>query len=305
VVIFQENVSFDHYFGVYPHALNPPGEPVFTPLPGTPSVDGYTDDLLHNNPNFLNSNNGAGRANPFRLDRSQAGTADQNHDYGAEQQAFDGGRMDFFPKSVGHPDGPRVPGHNTGVTKTSGLTLGYFDGNTVTAYWNYAQRYAMSDRQFGVIFGPSTPGAINLASGQTNGVINDQNAEGGVVPDGSGGLTLISDPEPIGDVCSSTSDALVHMSGRNIGDLLTEHNVTWGFFQGGFDLSVVNSNGTTGCRRYLPHHEPFQYYKSTANPNISGRPHPPSSVPTTTVVPTTSTTSTTSSMPSTPAASLP
>src|ERR671937_2403531 len=27
VVIFQENQSFDHYFGTYPRAKNPPGEP--------------------------------------------------------------------------------------------------------------------------------------------------------------------------------------------------------------------------------------------------------------------------------------
>ena len=27
VVIFDENISFDHYFGTYPYALNPEGEP--------------------------------------------------------------------------------------------------------------------------------------------------------------------------------------------------------------------------------------------------------------------------------------
>jgi phospholipase C len=279
VVLFQENVSFDHYFGTYPHAMNPTGEPQFHALPGTPLVEGFSAELLSRNPNALNPQNEAGKTNPFRLGRDQAATADQSHDYGAEQQAFDQGRMDLFPKSVGHPDGPRVPGQHPGVLATSGLTMGYFDGNTVTAYWNYAQRYAISDHQFDVIFGPSTPGAINLASGQTNGVVNDQNAEGGIVADGNGGYTLINDPLPFGDICASTSDALVHMTGRNIGDLLNDAHVTWGFFQGGFDLSQVNDNGTTGCRRsstsswtkvlkrdYLPHHEPFQYYKSTANP---------------------------------------
>jgi len=278
VVIYQENVSFDHYFATYPHALNPAGEPAFTAQPGTPAVDGLEGTLLTANPNFLNVENGAGRANPFRLRRDQAFTADQDHNYTAEQLAFDAGKMDLFPKSVGKPDGPRIPGVNTGVSATSGLTMGYFDGNTVTAYWNYAQHYAMSDHQFDVIFGPSTPGAINLASGQTNGAVNDQSAEGGITPDGNGGFTLISDPQPSGDICSSTSDALVHMTGPNIGEMLTAANVSWGFFQGGFDLTVVNPNGTTGCRRstkvpagfdkrdYLPHHEPFQYYKPTANP---------------------------------------
>ena len=278
VVIFQENVSFDHYFATYPNALNPPGEPRFTLLPGTPKVDGLSGDLFNKNPNFLNQENGKGRTNPFRLRRDQAATADQDHDYQAEQLAYDHGKLDLFPKSVGNADGPRVPGEKAGVPSTTGLTMGYFDGNTVTAYWNYAQHFAMSDRQFDVVFGPSTPGAINLVSGQTNGVVNDQNAEGGMVEDGNGGFTLISDSQPSGDVCSSTEDGLVHMMGHNIGDLLTEAGVSWGFFQGGFDLTVVNPNGTTGCRRsskslaklnkrdYLPHHEPFQYYKSTANP---------------------------------------
>jgi phospholipase C len=40
VIIFQENVSFDHYFATYPAALNPPGEPRFRPSPDTPSVNG-------------------------------------------------------------------------------------------------------------------------------------------------------------------------------------------------------------------------------------------------------------------------
>lgn len=279
VVIFQENVSFDHYFATYPHALNPAGEPKFTALPGTPQVEGLSGDLLTKNPNFLNDGNGAGKTNPFRLGRNQAVTADQDHNYQAEQLAFDHGRMDLFPQSVGHADGPHVPGEHEGIPSTSGLTMGYYDGNTVTAYWNYAQHFAMSDHQFGVIFGPSTPGAINLASGTTNGVVDDQNAGGDIVPDGSGGFTMVSDPLPVGDACASTSDALVHMTGHNIGDLLTAANVSWGFFQGGFDLTAVNANGTTGCRRsnksladtlkrdYLPHHEPFQYYKSTANPD--------------------------------------
>jgi phospholipase C len=278
VILYQENISFDHYFGTYPHALNPKGEPAFTPLPGTPTVSGYTKTLLTANPNFLNEQNGAGRSNPFRLDRSQAATADQSHAYGAEQQAFDNGKMDLFPASVGRPDGPLVPGEHPGVLSTSGLTMGYYDGNTVTALWNYAQHYAMNDQQFDVLFGPSTPGHINLVSGQTNGVVNDQNANGAMVPDGSGGFSLIADPDPAGDICSSTSGALVHMTGRNVGDLLNAANVSWGYFQGGFDLSLVNANGTTGCRRsstsqwtklqvrdYVPHHQPFQYYASTAN----------------------------------------
>src|SRR5208282_4995042 len=151
--------------------------------------------------------------------------------------------------------------------------------NTVTAFWNYAQAFAMSDNSYDTNFGPSTPGAINLVSGQTNGVIENFNGTGSVVGDGSGGLTLNSDADPVGDACSTTTGELVRFGGKNIGDLLTAANVSWGFFEGGFNLSLVNSNGSTGCTRsttsaitgtkkndYIPHHQPFQYYASTANP---------------------------------------
>ena len=71
------------------------------------------------------------------------------------------------------------------------------------------------------------------------------------------------------------------MTGKNIGDLLNAAGVTWGFFAEGFDLTVTNSNGTTGCRRshtsadyqadngrtIHPFLNPFQYYASTANPD--------------------------------------
>src|SRR6202041_3356628 len=101
VVIFEENVSFDHYFGTYPTATNPSGEPRFVAAPGTPTVNGLTGVLLTNNPNATNPVNGAGKSNPFRLDRSEAATADQDHDYTPEQLAFDHGLMDAFPASVG------------------------------------------------------------------------------------------------------------------------------------------------------------------------------------------------------------
>jgi phospholipase C len=285
VVIYGENVSFDHYFGTYPNAANLPGEPAFTPAAGTPNnIANYTTTpaLMTDNPNTSIAN-GSGATNPYRLDRSQAGTNDQDHAYGPEQTAFDNGKMDLFPLSVGNADSPALATATgaSSISTTVGLTMGYYDGNTVTAYWNYAQHFAMNDHSFGTTFGPSTPGAINLISGQTNGVVNPLNVAGATVADGQGGITDINDADPTGDVCSSTS-ANFSMSGKNIGDLLNTAGVSWGFFEGGFDLTATNSNGTTGCGRntpsvyipggpikadYIPHHQPFQYYASTANLN--------------------------------------
>src|SRR5580692_1164009 len=71
VVVFNENRSFDHYFGTYPNALNPEGEPVFEPAKNTQrDINNFLTNpaLLDSNPN-LNPANGAAAANPFRLDR--------------------------------------------------------------------------------------------------------------------------------------------------------------------------------------------------------------------------------------------
>jgi phospholipase C len=275
VVIFQENVSFDHYFATYPKATNPQGEPRFFALPGTPRVNNLVNaGLLTNNPNLTNPANGANAADPFRLDPTQAATADQNHGYTAEQEAYDNGAADLFPLFTGSG----TPG-GVGAFGTKGQVMGYYDGNTVTAMWEYAQHFAMSDDAYTDTYGPSTPGALEVVSGQTNGVqLVKSSKTSYYIPDGAGGLTLVSDVDPGYDVCSSTTDQVM-MLGKNIGDLLNARHVSWGGFMGGFDLAATNSNGTTGCQRstfsstvnetvsdYIPHHNWFQYFKSTANP---------------------------------------
>jgi phospholipase C len=282
VVLFNENVSFDHYFATYPNATNPPGEPAFTAAPDTPTVNNLaTAHLLSNNPNATNTANGSDAAEPFRLDRTQASTADQEHTYTAEQQAYDGGRADLFPKYTGkgRPGG-------VGAFGTKGEVMGYYDGNTVTAMWQYAQHFALNDNTYNSAYGPSTPGALELVAGQTNGiqivVSNKQPstlaAVSYYIKDGQGGFTLIGDVDPGYDVCSLPHNQVM-LTARNIGDLLNAADVTWGGFMGGFNLDIVNPNGTTGCKRrtfstvvnsdyvdYVPHHNWFQYFASTANP---------------------------------------
>jgi phospholipase C len=277
VVIYQENSSFDHYFATYPEAQNPPGEPAFTALPGTPAVNNLlTAHLLTNNPNASNPANGGDAAGPFRLDRTEAATADQNHGYTAEQSAYDGGKADLFPKFTGHG----TPG-GVGAFSTKGQVMGYFDGNTVTALWAYAQHFAMSDNAYTDTFGPSTPGALEVVSGQTDGMtitVSSRKPGSFYVDDGAGGFAMINDVDPGHDVCSNPREQAA-MTGRNIGDLLNEAGISWGGFMGGFNLGTIDANGTTGCARstqsevvgqkfidYIPHHNWLQYFASTANP---------------------------------------
>lgn len=250
VVLFQENVSFDHYFATYPLAANKPGEPRFVALPGTPAVNGLTPRLLRHNPNA---------ANPFRISRNGALTCDQDHEYAAEIRAYDGGRMDRFVQDTGS----RYDGCSPSEV------MGYFDGNTVTAIWNYAQHFAMSDNAYGTNFGPSTPGALNLVAGTTAGA-HPLNFPKGVVRG-----TVIGDLDPTYDDCSDTHRATYALTGDNIGELLTRKKISWGWFEGGFaNCRAVSTNiGGGKIADYIPHHEPFQYFRATTNP----RHLPPSS----------------------------
>jgi phospholipase C len=285
VVIFDENVSFDHYFGTYPYAANTDGTP-FTAKPGTPQVNGlYSAITSKNGPIGPLLTGNPNEYNPQRLTSSQALTSDQNHGYAAEEKAVDGGRMDEFVQDTQSA----TPTNGCGAEYCPpGIVMDYYDGNTVTALWNYAQDYSMSDNNWDTTFGPSTPGALNVISGSTAGAsaLNptwattnpSQPATSGAVNGGS----MNGDVDPYYDTCSdnshSTSGALGVMSGQNIGDLLNAKHVTWGWFQGGFAPTSTDSTGAVcGSTHqniagatdsdYSPHHNPFQYYASTANPD--------------------------------------
>ena len=305
VVIFQENVSFDHYFGTYPMAANTDGQPFYA-APDTPTVNGLGPALLNANPNL---------SNPQRLSPAEAATCDQDHGYSDEQKASDNGLMDQFVQNTGHSMTLQqcltAEGNPTPATGTSPnyAVMDYYDGNTVTALWNYAQHFAMSDNSYGTNFGPSTSGAVNVTSGNTYGTIcGPATAVYGSTactaptvtttstitptpgsPQAAGTGTIYSDADPYYDVCSNSQDGHsassdIQQGGLNIGDLLNQKNITWGWFQGGFaspgyvpgqpstdNVSTVCTGSHTNIlgnsiKDYSPHHEPFQYYQSTANP---------------------------------------
>jgi phospholipase C len=289
VVIFQENHSFDVYFATYPVALNAPGQPAFHARRGTPSVNGLTPTLIERNANS---------SKPFRIDRLQSYACDQDHEYTAEQKARNGGLMNQFVRfDAQAPFNDRQFCHKS-ATGAWDTVMGYFDGNTVTAYWNYAQHFALADNHYATMSGQSTRGALNLTAGDNYGVLcGPQTAVYGAVPEcgafvastttpapTNGAIgTFTNDTDPYWDVCSQGPTAA--LTGRNIGDMLTAAGVTWGWFQGGFAVDrdgkclsshaleafdrAVGVNPRTDTLRfpdYVPHHNPFQYYASTANP---------------------------------------
>jgi phospholipase C len=267
VVIFQENTSFDHYFGTYPNALNPSGEPVFTPLPNTPIPNNYIShpSLLTHNPNLYN---------PFRLDRSlsQLILCGETNDYTAEQNAYDGGLVDKFVQETGGGEVDHGVINCSTNPNHANETMGYYDGNSVTGLWNMAQHFAMSDNNYGTEFGATLLGHINLISGDTSGVSEDA----------VGGGSLIANIDAVGDDCGKP--AVTQLAGPNLGDSLNAKGVTWGWFSGGFGPtkpynSITHAPAVCGFKTkrvatdnasstaYGAHYDPFMYYASTANPH--------------------------------------
>jgi len=252
VVIFQENNSFDHYFGTYPNATNPAGEPVFTALPNTPSVNGLTPL-----PNNLSA------VAPFRLDRSQALTCDNDNAYSAEQTAYNAGAVNLFP---GTTSGTTEV--TAGTPCTADLSMGYYDGNTVTALWNYAQYFAMSDNYFDSEFGVTVEGHQNLVAGQTH--TTSVSSISGKIVNG----TIVANVEAgAGDcVVASSKVSPVLVTSTTIGDLLNAAGVSWGWFYGDFPesggstpITSTQCSSTPSGNTYNSHYSPFMYYASTAN----------------------------------------
>src|ERR1700735_5656414 len=278
VVIFDENVSFDHYFGTYPYAANTDGTK-FVAKPGTPKVNGLYNKITKNGPvgPLLTSN--PNEYNPQRLSSSEALTCDQNHDYTPEQKAEDGGKMDMFVQNT-EQDDCSTTGEYYGPP---GIVMDYYDGNTVTGLWNYAQNYAMGDNNWDTTFGPSTEGAIDVSSGLSSDsyAVTPSGAKttdaGAITSDG----TTYGDIDPYYDECSDSNHTSSNpegvMTGENIGDLLNSRHVTWGWFQGGFAPTSSNSGGAvcgaqsdnidgSALNEYTPHWNPFQFNATTANP---------------------------------------
>jgi len=307
VVIFQENVSFDHYFGTYPDAANPGGQnggPTFTARPGTPALNGllpatdsslpaalqHPDDLTTTNPNS---------SLPMRLDWTPNGvagsgtgqeTCDQDHSYSDEEQSFDGNadgsafKMDQFVQSVGKATGKTPDGNASCDPRT---VMDYYDGNSTTAFWNYAQHYSMSDNSFDTSFGPSAPGAINLVSGNTGGVDTSHEAKNpsiasstspnaDITSDGNGGFSLTSDAQPYWDDCS-TRDA-VGLTGTNIGDELNAAGISWGWFQGGFRPTTTFADAikSTQIGAAHPNQTTSQFFPDEFTGSFTGKYVPPS-----------------------------
>jgi phospholipase C len=222
VVIFQENVSFDHYFGTYPYAkANNDGTKYFGGAKDdTPRVNSLESaGLLTNNPNGVN---------PFRIDRSVPNTCDQDHAYGDEQFAFHGGLMDRFAGTL--PNGRPFSCNDKNLGPNS--TLGYYDGNTfeatITNGLGAGGNIAGASTSGAVVGDPDPAGDVGSNPKRTQITMSGQNV-GDLL--NSAGVTWGSFMANCAVVCTGTT-------GLTMSDYIPHH----AFFQ--YWQSTLNANHT-------------------------------------------------------------
>ena len=131
--------------------------------------------------------------------------------------------------------------------------LDYFDGNTVTGYWNYAQHYAISDNSFGTTFRAVYPGCHqrDLRATPATSTWSTARSPPPVLrlprtvpwcPTGTELSPTLTTAIPFFDDCSSHSSNIginntssTGPTAENVGDQLNMAGISWGWFEGGFD----------------------------------------------------------------------
>lgn len=240
IILYQENISFDHYFGTYGNGSN-----------GIPAGSSQT---------YSNGSQTWGPFTPTKLNgTTQNKTCDVDHGYTDMIKMANQGAMNLYlelgnDKILNNPSNntaascPKfetVPAPGAGV---QALANAYYSGSAgdptapLQNYWQLASRYTLADNFFSAMYGPSTPGAEWLVAATSN---------------------TVHDPNPIGDTCNDYPASISPQSIPNLGQEASAAGISWGWFQGGFGTCVPGTPVVTNG--YSAHHDPFQYFTSTAD----------------------------------------
>ncbi len=261
-VIYQENRSFDSYFGTFPGADN-----LASPQARRHGLRQW-DPLGHD------------WVRPFAL--RAADTADPHHDREALIAKADRGRMDLF---VSEEEFEQLQaGASWRVAHQLGLlTMAHEDCHTIPYLWLYAHRFALYDHIFQGMYGPSTPGNIDLIAAQTGQtqwarhpgeavkhyawgsgepVVNDMPPHFGPYRNGVPKATQLNQSYATLLLTLEGAQARLarrdnHGVRRDIAELarLRQNPVPWGWYQEGFGNGRGNHHPA-----YLAHHDAPQYF---------------------------------------------
>ncbi len=264
VVIYQENWSFDSLYPSFPGANGidqagatiQQGDKDGKPYTTLPQPLNTTFSPAAPDPRFPADLPGA----PFDTARYVGAnqlTGDAVHRYYQEQYQIDGGKMDRF----------------VAWSDAAGLVMSYYDATNMPE-GKLAQQFTMLDNFFHAAFGGSflnhqylicacaptwadAPSNI-VAQLDANGVMTK---DGQVTPDGFAINTsyTVNTPHP-----ASVSDKNLLVPAQTaptIGDRLSEQNVSWAWYSGGWNTAVLGHADPL----FQYHHQPFAYYANYAD----------------------------------------
>lgn len=205
IVLVDENHSFDNFFGTYPNAKG------FLPLRGTPAVDGIPSSA------FVTGKNGK-RFYPYLIQSKSVGPLP--HGYFEMVGDYNQGRMNGFVIEnqkyiTHHPKLYKAISKQHGASKNMymGEPMGHYDYHLIGPYWDYAQHFTMADHWFQPVFGPTSTNMMYLIAGRAG--INGHNVY-------------------------YTGKPYEQFTFRNIGDEMTNHQVSWTWYQAGWNHNRQN-----------------------------------------------------------------
>ncbi len=264
VIIYMENHSFDNLYGQFPGAdglanaqpanitqIDSAGRP-YSWLPTIPGTSAFPTNLPNTN---------------FNIDQyvpSDQEIPDVLHRYYQEQMQIDGGKMDKFAL------------YNT----TKGLTMGYYK-TSLLPLDSLARKYTLCDHFFHSAFGcsflnhqwliaaaspvfPDAPAGMKARTDASGRMITD----GTVTPDGYAVNTLysVNAPHP----ANTPAQSLVpNQTTPTIGDRLTEKDLSWAWYSGGWDSAMAGKPDPT----FSFHHQPFVYFANYADGTAAKKTH--------------------------------
>ncbi len=263
-IVYQENRSFDSYFGSFPGADNL--------ATAEARAHGFRQwDAIGNQ-----------WVTPFLL--KAADTSDVDHSRDALLAKVDHGKMDNF---VAYQEQKLLRGNLTGpqfAQQMGMLTMSHEDCTTIPFLWMYAHRFALYDHIFQAMYGSSTPGNIDLIAGQTGQTQAARHPDEAFKSTNGTGEPVVSSANPHFGPYTHPDEALgghqldqtyatlmLSMSGRDaskvkvdtddikddIGELakLNHKAVSWGWYQEGFGNGEGNNHPA-----YVAHHNSPQYF---------------------------------------------
>ena len=295
-VLFQENRSFDSYFGTFPGA-----DGLFSkPAAQTP---GFTQPIM-------NVDGTMGSISPFRIDPSLWSSDLDDVDHGhvrmaAKMDVIDGNalmdRFALLEEKKYLPKGQTLP--TLKARQYAELDMGYEDCNTIPFLWNYANRFVLFDHFFQHTIGPSTPNAIAMIAGQTGETQwvkhPDESTSNPKLAATGEGEPLVFDNDPALGVRNPADkpkfalnqtyaslpltllgrDATVTTGqdtapGTDLADVrqdipaIAGHgslDIPWGWYEEGYDREPTDTTGPASHDSYIGHHNGPQYFGYVVN----------------------------------------